>query len=430
MTSKIPYPSLRNDATADNNKKTKEMFYRRKVYEIYAYNNIPDTSREVLIDLRYRENPLYGKVDTLYRPVIPKDGATRPFPDFPEHRALSFVVDSFTEFYRQINLAVSRRELQNVPVLQNLKIKRSYVSQKEFVNQNINLAMSAYIYFQTTSGGINHLMTFEQFMVSFEDFIVEYVFNVPVTATSLVMSQAYAINGTGLCVEFEDKGFSKDKQKIKFIDSPGFEYYLNSAARYGFYVDKNYPLRLVSNLSSPTTRKFASANQYGQGTPSSIFAIGYEYAHRNEIENLKRMALMIYRRFLTQRPSVKQHYFDDGKLISYFKDREFINTRDFQNKFPEEYWINLYIKIRNVESKMQFTEQETRKILERALNYRERVDNLEMMNYLNDVFMNIPITEGSTNDILNQRYLKDSPQERSFDDEDYYDYLRENYKKR
>ena len=63
-------------------------------------------------------------------------------------------------------------------------------------------------------------------------------------------SQQGTLKSTGLCFEFSTESHDDDLPKNKYFQSPEFYKYIQSAANFGFRVNKNAPWMLVAEIAS------------------------------------------------------------------------------------------------------------------------------------------------------------------------------------
>ena len=107
-------------------------------------------------------------------------------------------------------------------------------------------------------------------------------------------------------------------------------------------------------------------------------------------------------------------------LFTKIEQREFYTPPDLEKNYPNEYWIDFYVRLRNIESNLDFAPQQIDKIINNSIEIKKIVDKDRAMDYINKVFIDIPAQEGSLNDQQNRQFFKNI-QERPFSD--YKEYL-------
>ena len=84
-----------------------------------------------------------------------------------------------------------------------------------------------------------------------------YLKDFPITRSGFCLSSHNDVKSSGLIIELTKLNHNLDSYKGEIIQTLEFKCFLDLAYSYGFYVDKNAPWRLMSNLDDPITRLFA-----------------------------------------------------------------------------------------------------------------------------------------------------------------------------
>ena len=98
----------------------------------------------------------------------------------------------------------------------------------------------------------------------------------------------------GLTISFDNTKPTADyKRKAnEYIANPEFDHFLASAAKFGFFVDKNFPYSIVADLESPIMRSYAKKRGYF--SLNEIFDKCYFKAYTADLESLKNVVLMFW----------------------------------------------------------------------------------------------------------------------------------------
>ncbi|HBY67587.1 MAG TPA: hypothetical protein DEG69_07445, partial [Flavobacteriaceae bacterium] len=121
-----------------------------------------------------------------------------------------------------------------------------------------------------------------------------------------------------------------------------------------------------------------------------------------------------------RRPDIYEVFVQDSDLYTKIEEREYILPIDVVERYPDDYWINFYVRLRNNETRLNFDEPSLNKITQNAIDRKKMLDIHGIMDYINRVFMDVPAQEGSLNDFKNRKYFKDQ-EEVPFSD--YQEYL-------
>jgi len=218
-------------------------WYREKTDEIFNSFN-PN-----YIDL-WRDVPFYGKVDTKGKIVIPNmKKMTFPLTSGAESVGFDFMVKATNEFFYflQRGAVAGRTNLQKL--LNNFKIKKGFVNAIDLAVEENVLSIEAfnslahqniYVKKQITDFS-NYVCEAVKFFASIEqDFTFFKYFS----------SSKVGLRSTGLCVEFSNDSHNNDLKKNKYFTSPEFYKYVQTAANFGFRINKNAPWMLVADLNS------------------------------------------------------------------------------------------------------------------------------------------------------------------------------------
>jgi len=405
---------------ATNSMKSRESFFKRLAYKIYAYQDSDGEDVGVVKDFTQFENILYGRVDTLYNCIELQPGRLVPIKGSQNQYALRYVADAYAQFSNEIKTAVANGKIRNAPFFQEMIVKHSYLPIRNAHRALLNTAGATFANFYIRSGRLREIKNFDQFLVKFVDFLYEFAELNPLSSPAFLLSKSSDISTTGLVLDLELKDFSKDEDKFAFIVSPYFDYFKSCAQRFGFYIDKNYPYRLVANLSSAPMKKFMADAGYASDNLLSILYTDFTPAHRNDLEIFKNMAFNLYRNIIASRPDIYETFQIDDDLYTRIEQREYYLSSDLEKNYPDEYWLDFYARLRNIEASLDFAPQQVEKIINNSIEIKKIVDKDRAMDYINKVFIDVPAQEGSLNDARNRQYFKEV-EEKPFSD--YKEYL-------
>jgi hypothetical protein len=154
-------------------------------------------------------------------------------------------------------------------------------------------------------------------------------------------------------VEISNDSHSDDNNKLKkYIKSSNFEFYLLSAAKFGFLVDKNAPWRLVANINSAPMQKYMEKYSVDK---QNLFYYSFYKTSLYDIENLKVYLRQFYNTYtsaypigLKERPSGGSCSETKSRYI--VVKREKIQQQQFDKEFTDVFWLQAYylLKIREL----------------------------------------------------------------------------------
>jgi len=204
-------------------------------------------------------------------------------------------------------------------------------------------------------------------------------------------------------VEIAELDFSKDSDKIEFSENPHFSYYLNMAQKHGFFVDYNAPWRLIYNLASFR----AVSNETSSGL-YTFFNNYFSTAASQDLVIVKNICFTTYRDFVNRFKSFRKTTIEpNGCLNKELIVRQKYTKEQFDENYPDRYWLGFYIDLKNAEKNLDFDRSELERIKRKSLEYEKHVDIHRAMSYINKVFQDIPSVEGSYYYELNKLEYRD-----------------------
>jgi hypothetical protein len=405
---------------AKNSDNSSDLFSKRVLYKEMAYTSKPvSTTGANLLPIRdfsKYENCLYGRVNMEFETVVPKKIFIKPIGTEGEH-ALYFVSDAFLDLQQDIATDVASGKIpDNIPIISNLMAMASY--------EDINVKYNDWYVTAIQGGFLDYIREFEDIkeIVDFKSFLKIFKNHIYMMAdqadsisfSSFCMGRRSNIRNSGLVVEVSDMDFSRDAPKIEFASGPYFSYYVKKAEKYGFFVDYNAPWRLVANLASPVM-----VRRGGYDGMFSFFSKYYEKSSKFDLTILKNMAFSIYSSLVELYPTFeKKEILANGCQKEKLIIRQRLSKAQLDKDYPDSFWVQFYIDLKNVEKNLDFNTEELLKIKKNALDYEKYLDISKSLGYINRVFQDIPSLEGSFYSLLNKQIYRsqDSQPFENFDE--------------
>ena len=373
----IDLPPLGN-----NGLRNPALFEQRKFYKNKVFSNpyLPTP-----LDILY-EKPFYGKVDVYGNPVYPSETYMKQLPGEGFITALNFVVDAFTDLKSFLDYAISGQRTVVSDLFKTFVPKGSTnnfhdLYHNHFVVVVFELFVNEYLSFPQIKVKIK---TFKDFVNHFVNFCDEMALDFPITKTGFATSTLCPNNISGLFINLADEQFGDDFVNYnKFISNPGFEKYVNAAASYGFYVNKNAPWQIVMNLDSPKATEYMLP--YGISLDdNSLFSTYFYKTEYSDYESIKRYLYNSYRIFL-----MGNEYYEENKTSNYivaFWDEvtaakyKTLSTKLAREKIPDTYeefeknygdqmLLEAYLRIRLREAGMKFSRKRIKSEMRKMRDY-------------------------------------------------------------
>ena len=357
------------------------LFEQRKLYKnkSFPYGN----GRFVPIDMLY-EKPFYGKVDIYGVPVYPSESYMKQLPSDGLLTALNFVVDAFLDMKAFMDFNTNKTNLGDLfPVFVPRGTTQNFhdLYHNHFTQVIFETFINDYLTYDRSK---NKIQTFTDFTEEFIKYVSLMVQQFPISKTNFLTSYYCPNNISGLVVELQTDDFGNDGFIYeKYLSHPAFEKYVSVAASFGFYVDKNAPWRLVANLDSPIMTQYMSA--YGiKLENNSLFSNFFYKVDYFDYESIKRYIYNMYRVFLIDNRKYYEHHIKNCVLVTWqssidnqystskkYFSREIVppTYEEFLNLYGDDFFLEIYFKIRMLESGQKITGNKFKKELKKILTF-------------------------------------------------------------
>ena len=375
-----------------------------------------------LIFFNLYEFQLYGRVGRLPVPIVLNNRAfgkaSLKNVDGGGARGVqlvNFVADAFSDFKQTfIKKEYKRQQLrEDDPYLGNVQAHKGYANpDAEYYKhrQSIFNAINQHIQDKNIM-----IRNFDDFLVNLTNLFMDFASKIPVTRAGFVKSRFCTPLVSGLVVEISDLPYDDDQRKYDvFINSPNFEFYLNNAREHGFYVDAGAPWRMIANLGSPLMQRYM--RNYGVKAPTiddttnTVLSNYYDLASVDDFQLLIRSIVAMYNSFVGLNPyEVETIICNDGESKTVEIRREEASVDRVAKFYPLSYWLNLYLRLRNIESDKALNEQQLASLYK---NLTKMVDNQPLRDIL--LYLEVAICDLSDESGSYHEYYKNLTDEEKF----------------
>tara|TARA_R110000796_G_scaffold81263_1_gene179113 strand:- start:179 stop:1420 length:1242 start_codon:yes stop_codon:yes gene_type:complete len=364
---------------------SKSTWYYRAKFEVKAYDQ-PNAGENEIKDITFFERQYYGTIDNQDYSITPKED--KIVMTVNSKRVLNFVDDAFRIMKKRMTVAVEYNKItRSSPYFVNFNPVQAYRppnSDYRVVLQNILMKYNTKDI--PSLIGLKNITSFDDYVKNFIKIISTGVTTGYYTQTKWCRSPSASVFNSGLAISISNLNKGDDQKKIDdFIDHPDFDYYLKLALNSGFSISKDAPWILVFDLASPAAEPFLSP--YGIRNLNDLFSKYYNRTELNDIIILRNILYKYYNNFIVQyrinrtnRSNCKKSY------TEYFK-REPLTIERLDNEYPEEWFLDYYIDIRNTEEGTPYNEQSLRSIKKIAKNYYKTLDRSSALSYIASRFV-------------------------------------------
>ena len=325
----------------------------------------------------------YGRVDLLGNAVYPSEKYLAPIPSRGSLYALNFVAVAFKDFrdyyLKMVTAGGIKRGQGALSIVEPI---RGWESIHTLYGKNIDSIYGKLVtlYFEKTGASGEQSdrrpEDFEQFVALLNDLLYTKGSEIRLTRSSFVLSRRNPVASTGLAIEITPN-LGTDSTK-KFFGNPNFKFYMNALKKFGFMVDVDYPGRIIADIGSPEMQGYMAI--YGI-TVDNLFETAYYKASDYDYYLLKVYVSQFYNTYAASYPSkTVTTPTKCGKPTKRVIVREQIS----QDDYSDNYWLSIYINMRNFELSRPLDEHELKKVIKNAKDLRKNLDISEAIRYIGD----------------------------------------------
>ena len=265
----------------------------------------------------------------------------------------NFVVDIFDEMAQQFKKCAQMGKIHaDDEFLSNLKVYRAHESSNVAYEKYLALLFNS---FQTqTRARQLDILDFDDFINVFMRFLERGAATFPLTKTGFVKSRHCSMLGSGLIIEIADLEYNNDQEKIdKFINSPNWDFYVQTCDSYGFIVDSTAPWRLMADLDSVIMKN--RAERYGYNGAFQVLTRAYNIVSGPYFRNrFMRDLLKLYQQTKTT-TVVRPELCETGTLRNRTARTANYTIEQLETQYSRAYFLKKYLEIRFLEEESEYT---------------------------------------------------------------------------
>lgn len=396
-----------------NSLTAREMFTERLYYDAYAFSDDPgrviDIYPKNTLNSWHRGFMLYGKIDQSFHelPIEPYKPYMKSLGSKTQSvQVLNFVADAFKALQKEFLLQIQAGKLSaDDPILSEINAAKGYASVDKLHSEVLKGFSDRFETYSKNFDIKSNIDGPEQFIEEVA-YLLEAYPGTPFTRSGFVMSRFCPSLISGMSIEIIDAPYSEDKFKKEMIDTPNFKGFAELAGKHGFMIDKNIPWRLTAKLGqsySASNEEFVDTamlkhiHEYNPDINSISDIINY-YFNRTalkEIDSLKGYMLRLYNQFARRNPIKSTITGTSENLTKHRAPRPQFTTDEFNDLYGDDYWLELYIRVRNKETRLEYPKPALDAIIRVAKDIQKTVDTISAMGYTISKFSGFDFVEGS-----------------------------------
>ena len=347
---------------SSNAESTKLLYYKRNSYK----KRMHDLEENNLVDFQNGEKMYYGRIDTQQRAIFMDSDTFGIFKNFKNSsnsnspmKALNFVVNNFEKLRLDMLKAVKKGKIPpNDKYFSSLFVYRAYEAPtSKYENY---LAMYISKLGEILRENNYNYTNMQQFLPRLMNIFQNSLGRSPITMSGFIKSNLNDIMSTGLAIEIADLKYSNDVEKINFVNSPAWQYFINACDTYGFMVDMDCPWRIVADINSSIM--IEESKNENSISPAGLLASSYEQGYAKTLRELHSLLAAIYN--AGHKSSFFVDEICDGKIVK--KEVNSLDTNGFLvlREFSVNELLRIYMIIRFYESGLDATTADVSKLID------------------------------------------------------------------
>ena len=404
-----------------------EIYLERLFFEGFALSEDgrPNLVMDETKNLFFSEVGLHGKINPKGNPITSNAKRLVRLDQKKEVFVFDFVSEAFEDFKEAVNGALrSGNMLSSDKNFANLQAKTGWVDAEMGYSLYINNFKSFFMKYveklnHDKKNNIDDMHTFVNLFLEFYEF---FSTSFPFTKSGFMLSSLISNQCSGMMLTIAEYDYSSDEEKIRdFYNSPNFPAYKAAAIGHGFLIDKNAPWRLIADIDNPIMQDYINRQNLQADFRKKQFFATYFFGSDNDpISDVKNIISNLYQSAITANQVQREVTINSRDCFEITsRRRPAKQVYQIMGSLSEFEWGYLFLKIKNYETKIGYSDKDLRSMARNLLDLRKKLDKRPYMLYIRNRFPQIPINEGSTNYRETKNYITESNihQEGSFSDE-------------
>lgn len=393
-----------------------EIYLERVFFNGFALSE--DGRPNFIIDetknLFFSEVGLHGKINPSGNPITSNTKRLVRLDQEKEVYVFDFVAEAFGDFRKAVNGAIrSGNMTRSDKNFSKLQAKTGWIDSDVGYNIYINTFKSFFMkyverLYPDKKKNIDDMGVFVDLFLEFYEF---FSTSFPITKTGFMMGNLISNQCSGMMITIADYDYSSDEEKIRdFYNSPNFPAYKQAAIGHGFLIDKNAPWRLIADIDNPIMQDYINRqNLQASFEQRRFFATYFVGSDNDPVSDIKNIISNLYQTSVIKNQIQREITINSRDCFEVTSRRRPIKQiYQIIGSLSEFEWGHLFLKIKNYETKIGYSDKDLRSMARNLLDLRKKLDNRPYMLYIRNRFPQIPFSEGSTNYRETKNYILES----------------------
>lgn len=387
------------------------LFSNKDTFDIYHINSL---FKEYVLQKEYYpyqfdgwgDKKFYGIVDNKKNIIYPKPFNLKYHTTIGNnaHKNIAFVTDAFTDLKNYYDQLYSQGKHKNISIFTKLKIAESTENAE---NLYLNYVGSVYdifykVYSKELENKFSNINDFIPFLIRF---FKSMSIQAPINRGAFFKSHLAPRSINGLRISISDSRKNADiKSKTNlFINNQDFDLFLENAAKFGFFIDRNEPWTIVADIESPAMKKYIK--NYNINNTDDVFNIVYFKTYEADLDSLKNLVIFFWNKFV-ERNALSINTKDLASCKNIFAEvhsLKKITIKSLDHYFGIDWLLRLYIFTRLLEEKLNVTQNKFDSLHREACAVNKAYDSIEASLFINQkieeiIALKLPVDKGLTNE--------------------------------
>lgn len=366
----------------------RKLFEHRKVYAREDSRTIQGPELLDIIDVRQ----MYGKVAPNRKIVYLSESKLMPVTSDNSSQPVylvDFVATAFKHFRNYMRRAALAKRI-NIEKSELFKLQpaRGWTSPHKIYHGMMQEIYVSFYNKHITKNKINENITdFASFTREFMNYltVISAEFDVPFTFSGFVTSRSCPPHVSGLIVDLHSFDHNNDVFKNSlFLEDTHFNFFKDTAKKFGFVVDKNAPWRLIADLSSSAMKKY----MFEEGVEyKNVFQNYFYKTSDNDLGIFKQYFQSFYNSLVSSRPYIRntEYCTKQRKTISKIYERQAVSLETINKSYDSTYWMETYLVVRLGETNSNLSEESLDLVKKNIMRMNRKLDTASVMRYIDDV---------------------------------------------
>lgn len=337
----------------------------------------------------------YGVINTKNITIYPKDESLKSYTTSNgiRHENINFVTDAFLDLKKSMDSLYTKTVVsEGASLYIKLNPINTYKNVTSMYSLYLNFLFDTFMNTYLTEEQKNNIIDINTFIPVFLEYIKIVTEKMPILRETYIKSNLTPEEVTGLVISLDDRIREDDfnNKTNKYIVDKYFNTFVEMAGRFGFYVNRNAPWKIVADLDSPIMRNYAQ--KYNYKNLEEIFDNCYHEAYKTDLLILKIILLNFWNGYCSKSKTIIKSNFMSGcgKLFTTAQNLNTIEENMFDISFNTDWMIRLYIYTKYLEQKPDINQNRFETIFKEACRISKYINLDKCMLYIAEKFNELP----------------------------------------